>query len=225
MSRADGRRRKRERKMAAQGQAEGVARTDCPSVAAGSAAAQAAGQPAAELIRDYPHSDGWKSAFLRVFCKIGNITDAAEKVGVHRKTVEAARKSDPLFKIAFDDARREADDRIELIAMRRAFKGVARKKFTGKGEPIIDPATGEQYVEREYSDMLMALILRARIKRYRNRQEITHGGEMENTVHVDFGVTAEQRESAQRAIAARFGGRLLATDANGQSNGHGPALG
>ena len=52
---------------------------------------------------------------------------------------------------------------MEREAYRRAVEGVAKKKFDGKGEAVVDPTTGLPYVEHLYSDKLLMMLL----KRYR----------------------------------------------------------
>lgn len=57
-------------------------------------------------------------------------------------------------------------------------------KFHAKtGLPLIDPGTGQPYVEHEYSDALMALLLnRFFPEQYRERQEVEHSGAMSLTL-------------------------------------------
>ena len=63
-----------------------------------------------------------------------------------------------------------ATEVLEAEARRRAVTGVRRLKFD-KGQAIIDPETGEPYVELDYSDVLLIFLLKARApEKYRENQ-------------------------------------------------------
>jgi len=73
-------------------------------------------------------------------------------------------------------AREISADALVKAAYQRAVDGLTCKKFTKAGEPIIDPATNQQYVEREYSDTLLMFLLKGALpKTYRENisQEIS----------------------------------------------------
>lgn len=124
-----------------------------------------------------------KAAFLADFCLHGNLTRAAAAAGVDRGTVYKWQGRDSRFAAAFAEAETEATERHEVEAHRRAVEGVLRKKFTAKGEPVIDPETKQQYVEREFSDNLLMFILKARAPdKYRERHEVHQRGEVAATV-------------------------------------------
>lgn len=64
---------------------------------------------------------------------------------------------------------------LEAEAIRRAQDGVVRMKFNSKtGLPFIDPRTGEPYMEHEYSDTLMAILLKRHFPEYREPKAETH---------------------------------------------------
>lgn len=82
-------------------------------------------------------------------------------------------------------------------AARRAQHGLRRYKFTNGGEPIKHPVTGKPYFEREYRDMLLIFLLKAkRPAVYRERHQIQHAGEV---------TYAKARDSGGPASADRGG--------------------
>lgn len=116
-----------------------------------------------------------KQAFLDAFSKCGNVLRSCEAAGIGRATHYYWLEKDPDYVERYKIAETDAVDVLEKEAHRRAHDGLLRKKFTKSGEPIIDPETGEQYVEREYSDTLLIFLLKGlRPERYRERYE--HSG-------------------------------------------------
>lgn len=102
----------------------------------------------------------WAKGFLKAFSRTGIVTDAAKAAKIDRDSVYNLARRSPDFRQAMEDAREQAADMLEKEAYRRAKTGLVRKKFTGKGEAVIDPGTNEQYVEREYSDTLLIFLLK-----------------------------------------------------------------
>ena len=134
-------------------------------------------------------------AFLSALPTGFTVTAAAKAAGVGRRTVYDWRDASPAFAAAMDDAAEEAGDELESEARRRAVDGIRRPLFTSRGEPIIDPATGEQAFEHKYSDKLLERLLAgAKPDKYRTR----------STVDVNARATladltpAELRERARR---------------------------
>lgn len=108
-----------------------------------------------------PKKVPWKPRLIELVAAGSTITDAAKEVGIHRNYVYEAAKKDEEFAEAIRKAYADSADHLEAEARRRAIRGVVRKKFD-KGVPIIDPATGAQYEEREYSDTLLIFLLKGR---------------------------------------------------------------
>jgi hypothetical protein len=103
--------------------------------------------------------------------------DAAKK---DFSTIWRERKADPEFAKAEAEALKASGPVLEDEAVRRAMHGLVRFKFTKGGEPLLHPTTGEPYYELEYSDTLLALLLKGRVpERYRDK--IEHSGEVEHT--------------------------------------------
>lgn len=113
---------------------------------------------------DTPKKAIWEDAFLAVFARSGNVSLACAAVGINRSHTYHHRKDSPEFAARWDDAREAAMDRLEAEADRRAVEGVRKRKF--------HPKTGQQYIEREYSDTLLIFLLKGgRPEKYRERFE------------------------------------------------------
>ncbi len=171
----------------------------------------------------------WAPKFLAAVAATGCILRAAQLAGVRRRRVYRRRDRDPKFAKALAEALDRAMDRAEGEAYRRGVLGTARKKFTGTGAPVMDPATGQQYVEREYSDRLLALLLQAHRPRFRTvtKTEISgpDGGPIP-TGAADLSHLTDDELEAIRAIHQRAAERQAAAAAvppGGGGGGAGPA--
>lgn len=103
----------------------------------------------------------------------GNVSRACDLVAIHRRTAYEWRESDEDFARLWDEAVEAGTDDLEQEARRRALDGLRRKKFTKTGVPIIDPMTGEQYEELEYSDTLLIFLMKGnRPDKYKDRSDV-----------------------------------------------------
>ncbi len=134
-----------------------------------------------------------RAAFLKAFAQTGIVLDGCQAAGVSRETVDGWR-DDPYFLAAYRRAEHDANDQIRREIRRRAEVGVPRKRFTSRGQPILDPATGEQYVEHEYSDMLLKLRAQSRMAEFRPTLAVTT--DVTETVDV---LTPEERDAITAA--------------------------
>lgn len=120
----------------------------------------------------HKNNEAKRAAFLAAYAECGNITEAARRAGIDR-TSHYRWIQEPDYADAFRAAEEQAVEMLEREARRRAIEGLRKKKFDRNGNPIIDPETGEQYVEHEYSDTLLIFLLKgARPEKYRDRHEI-----------------------------------------------------
>ena len=101
-----------------------------------------------------------KQAFLKAYAKLGNITAAARLAGIERKTHNKWLAKDPAYAEAFAEAEEQAVEAMEQEAWRRAVKGT-RRPLSYKGQPTRDEH-GRLNVIREYSDVLLIFLLKAR---------------------------------------------------------------
>jgi hypothetical protein len=111
----------------------------------------------------------WYGAFLRGLQKLGTVTKACEFAGISMRQAEQWKKDDPAFAACWREALRAFWDDYEVSTMDVPARGLRRKKFTAKGEPIIDPATGEQYFEVEYNTSAALARLRSARPEYRSQ--------------------------------------------------------
>lgn len=94
----------------------------------------------------------WPDVFISELRKRGIVLDAAKVARVNRVTAYRRKEINSDFAQQWTDALEDASDVMEAEAFRRAVKGV-RKPVYQKGECV-------GYIQ-EYSDSLMALLLRA----------------------------------------------------------------
>ena len=125
-----------------------------------------------------PKAVDWGPAFLAALVETGQCSKAAEAAGVSYLTVWRRRKARREFEEKYQEALEAAAELLEAEAVRRARMGVRKLRFNTKtGEPYKDPATGEHYVEHEYSDtLLLALLKRFLPKHYRERTAVEDSG-------------------------------------------------
>lgn len=109
-----------------------------------------------------------KRAFLAAYAISGNVTDAAERAGIERKTHYRWLSKDSAYAEAFKDAEEEAADRLEAEARRRATQGV--------DEPVFYKGYECGTITR-YSDALLMFLLKgARPEKYKERVANEHSG-------------------------------------------------
>jgi uncharacterized protein YycO len=118
-----------------------------------------------------------QKAFLAAYAECGTILHAAKAAKITRETHYEWLRSDEAYKERFEEARKEAVEYLEREARRRAIEGTRSKKFTKSGDPIVDPETGKQYEELEYSDTLLIFLLKANApEKYRERSDLNVSG-------------------------------------------------
>jgi hypothetical protein len=94
-----------------------------------------------------------KSLALDLLSQGHTLAHVRDVLGINRVTIFRWRQVDPSFAQAYSDAMEASTDLIEQEARRRAVEGYERPIFQ-RGELV--------GVERVYSDMLAALLLRGR---------------------------------------------------------------
>lgn len=122
----------------------------------------------------------WQPAYLAALAEVGYYAAACKAAGVSRSTAWLERQNNPAFAEAEKKARGAADMLLVDEALRRAREGVRRLKFNAKtGEPFLDPATGQPYVEHEYSDQLLTKLLSAHLPEV-YREKLEHSGTLQH---------------------------------------------
>lgn len=111
----------------------------------------------------------WHDFFLAELRKCGNVRAACARAKIERSTAYKARKEDAAFAEQWKAALDDAIDDLESEAWHRAQVGDVKYLFY-QGEPI--ELNGKPVIERQKSDTLMALLLKAhRPEKYRERAE------------------------------------------------------
>jgi hypothetical protein len=145
--------------------------------------------------------------FLFVLASTANVFRACQIAKLARATAYRWKAADREFASAWEMSEAMGVDVLEAEAIRRAIEGVRRKKFY-KGVPIIDPESGEQYFEHEYSDNLLIFMLKARRPdRYGDRSEPQMLGQMQvaSMQVITTTATAEEDLAVQAAQSDRTG--------------------
>jgi hypothetical protein len=150
-----------------------------------------------------------KAAFLRAFAIRGIVLEGVTAAGVSRKTIGYWRDTDDWFEALYQAALDEAGDRLEQEAMRRAVDGVdVPVIYQGMPTMVEDAQTGEKRMltTKQYSDPLLALLLKGRKQEYRENVKQTHAFEGQTGVLVvpapvdpDAWAKAAQAQQAQYA--------------------------
>lgn len=136
-----------------------------------------------------------KGSFVAALRVSGSVTKAAEAAKLDRRLAYRWRDGDAAFAADWDEALEAATEALESEARRRAFEGVVRFKFDSKGNPLLDPRTGEPYVEYEYSDTLLIFLLKGlKPDKYRERVKVEHAGEVKHTLTLADCVAELQKE-------------------------------
>ena len=144
-----------------------------------------------------------QKAFIEAFAVTGTIIGAARASGTTPSLHYQALRSPnaELYRFHFERAKEQAADYLESEAVRRAVDGDVIKKFTGKGDPIIDPETGKQYTERKRSDALLMFLLKAmKPERYGDKQAIDLTSKGESLLPSREDIVAAKTEKLQEAL-------------------------
>jgi hypothetical protein len=113
------------------------------------------------MAKGYKASQGQLDLFLEEYARLGVIVRAAEAAGLKPNTIAKYRESDPKFEEAFEYAQQLYNGILETETYRRAVEGVDKPVFQ-KG--------GQVGVVREYSDVLLKMLMQANMPKYRDAQ-------------------------------------------------------
>lgn len=115
--------------------------------------------------------------FLQVLSKTANIRAACKAAGIDRRMVYYWQEHDTEFSMRFNIANQEANDLLLAAAWERGVKGtekpvvsMGKQVFvtkTVKGKKIEQPL-----MEQVYSDNLLALLMKARMPEFRDKQQV-----------------------------------------------------
>lgn len=137
----------------------------------------------------------WQQAFLDAYREMGVVRYACKQADVDHGNVYRRLRSDPEFKAAFDEAREQATQRMEMEARRRAIEGTTKPVYQG-GQLV-------GHIQ-EYSDTLLIFLLKAaRPEVYREtiRVDIRREAErMAEALGMDASDIAAAVEEAERIL-------------------------
>lgn len=118
-------------------------------------------------------------AYLAAYAMLGRHSEAARAMGAKGSPHHVWLAKDKRYREAYGVAQAIASEKIVDEIKRRAIEGNKKKKFH-QGEPIIDPETGEQYCEIEYSDTLIMFIAKGLMpEMFRERAQLEVKGQLE----------------------------------------------
>jgi hypothetical protein len=122
-----------------------------------------------------------KHAFLTAFAECGNISTASKLSGIARSNHYDWMQNDPDYPKLFIDADKEASEKLEAEARRRAVNGVDKPVFY-KGQ--------ECGAVREYSDTLLIFLLKGALpEKYKERYE----GTLNGNIDINIDISPEER--------------------------------
>jgi hypothetical protein len=127
-----------------------------------------------------------KDLMLNSYALNGNISASAQVAGIHRSTHYAWMENDPEYAKAFEEAGKEAIERLEEEARRRAVDGV--------DEPVFYQGMECGRV-RKYSDILLMFLLKGK-QPDTYRENVNHTGEMDVVVS---GLAETMNQARRRA--------------------------
>lgn len=135
-----------------------------------------------------------KERYLRAIALAGTLTAGCKAARVSPHTVYQWREMDDSFVFSEREAQSAFADALEQEAVRRAWHGIDKPVYQG-GELV-------GHI-REYSDSLLIFTLKAvRPEKYRDRYDVTTGGQPIQRSHEDLDAAIERR-LAQMAIGSQ----------------------
>jgi hypothetical protein len=142
---------------------------------------------------------GTQEGFLEAYAKVGNITRAADMVGISRQSHYDWMAGDPAYEPKFRQAMREATDVLREAAWTRAVDGVETTIFDKNGV-----AVGESV---KYSDTLLIFLMKAASPgEFRDNYRVQVEGSIEHTHRLDW-------ESSEQGMLSAAERRLGAIEA------------
>lgn len=188
-----------------------------------------------------------QDVFLATFARYANVSQAAKRARISRKTVYEWLDSDEAFKARYVHADADAQDVLRKETFRRAVVGVPEPLTNAQGlvyeyEPVIGPdgepelddrgrpkmKRGKAVTVKKYSDGLLQAMLKARVPEYRDKKQVEvsgpNGGPIETkgaqTLAVNLDGMSVERLRALRDLLDEDGERDGDSGATGdQPNG------
>ena len=147
-----------------------------------------------------------QATFLDALRQGYSISHAAMLTGLSRETMYRARRRDPAFAAAWDDAAESGADRLEDEALRRAVEGHRTEKTVTSAGRVLRDEHGNvlKDVTVDYSDTLLIFLLKGRRPdKYAERHRHNHTIKAEaERLAAELGIdVAEVLAEAERIVA------------------------
>lgn len=115
--------------------------------------------------------------FLQILSRTANIRAACKAAGISRPMVYYWQEHDAEFSMRFNIANQEANDLLLAAAWERSVKGTEKPVVSmGKQVFVTKKVKGKEVekplMERVYSDNLLALLMKARMPEFRDKQQV-----------------------------------------------------
>ena len=121
-------------------------------------------------VQGHKISEKEKELYCQELAKHGIQKWASNAIGRSNSALLHKIKRDPEFAAQVEEAKSEADARIEAAAIQRGVDGVERLEVSA-GRVVKDD-DGHPVTRREYSDALLLAVLRARDTRFHTKQKL-----------------------------------------------------
>lgn len=145
----------------------------------------------------------WRPVYLATLAETGVYSWAYHAAGCGSGTPWKERQKNPEFAVAESEAMKIASRLFESEAVKRAVHGLRKYKFTATGAPVMDPRTGEQYYESEFSDTVLLRLLSSHIPEvYRERQDVTIGGAVIHGTLAELNAAIANRQAELARVEA-----------------------
>jgi hypothetical protein len=141
-----------------------------------------------------------QEVFLQSFALTANVRAACMKAGIDRSQIYRWQEHDQDFSFRFKQASEDANDMVRAELFRRAVQGY-EKPLVSMGRVVLDENTKEPLKEKVYSDQLLALLAKARLPEFRDKQQIeaniNHSGSIDTRNALTFNPKALTDEELQ----------------------------
>lgn len=112
--------------------------------------------------------------FLKSFANNANVRAACAAAGIDRSAMYAWLEHDEPFSLRYKQAELDANDAIRAAIFQRGVLGY-EKPVVSMGK-VVYGQDGKPLMERVYSDAMLALLAKARMPEFREKQQVEHSG-------------------------------------------------
>lgn len=140
-------------------------------------------------------AEDWDGFLAALLANKGQVSHAAQAIGMHRQRAYEHREQDESFAREWDEIVERTTEEMEREAMRRGMEGIDKPVYY-QGE-LVDTL-------REYSDTLLIFLLKSRRpEKYRDHHQVQHTGLDGGPVNVRVELDEKQREALGDVLRRR----------------------